>query len=134
MGLADLAVKIKLMHEKMEVAKTLAAETASEGEVGMRAGASVIYNRSVKKGKTPFEIITDTKSPFYGTTNKNRDKLYQQVKPTVDKIVDEIYQGKFKDTVGGAEYIRQPTEKIRKWHGEETVRIGNHIFHKERVK
>jgi spore germination cell wall hydrolase CwlJ-like protein len=133
MALDELAAKIKLMHEKMEVAKTLAAEAAGEGEEGMRGAANVMNNRSVKKGKTPFEIINE-KNQFYGTTAKNRDKLYQEVKPIADKIVEEMYQKKLKDNTGGAEYFRQPKEKIMKWHGDETVRIGNHIFHKERVK
>ena len=102
MPLADLAAKIKLMHEKMEVAKTLVAEAASDGEAGMRGAGSVVNNRSVKKGKTPFEIINE-KNQFFGTTNKNRDKIYKDVKPVADKIVEEMYNKKLKDTTGGAE-------------------------------
>ncbi len=132
MELDKLAEEIKLLHEKMEVAKTIAAEAAGEGEQGMIAVANVMENRSIKKGKTPFEIINE-KNQFYGTTAKNREELYRQVKPIADKIVEQMYQKKLKDTTGGAEYFRQPKEKVMKWHGDETVRIGNHIFHKERV-
>jgi N-acetylmuramoyl-L-alanine amidase len=129
MALDKLAADIKLMHEKMEVAKTIAAEAAGEGEKGMMAVANVINNRSISKGKSPSEIISE-KNQFYGATAKNRDELYREVKPTADKMVEMMYQKKLVDNTGGAEYFRQPTEKIRKWHGEQTVQIGNHIFHK----
>jgi spore germination cell wall hydrolase CwlJ-like protein len=133
MELDKLAEEIKLLHEKTEVGKTLAAEAAGEGEEGMLAVINVINNRSVKKGKTPFEIINE-KNQFYGTTAKNRERLYQEVKPLADKLVEMLYNKQLKDNTGGAEYFRQPKESIRKWHGQETVKIGNHIFHKEREK
>jgi spore germination cell wall hydrolase CwlJ-like protein len=132
MELEQLAQQVKLMNEMREVAKTIAAEAASEGEEGMLAVANVINNRAVKKGKTPYEIIT-AKNQFYGTTASNRDRLYKEVQPIVDKLAQMLYNKQLKDNTNGAEYFRQPKESIRKWHGEETIRMGNHIFHKERV-
>ena len=111
------------------VAAVIAAEACGEGEIGMAGVASVIKNRAIKWHKTPHQIVTQ-KNQFYGLTAKNRDRLYSQCKSTADRLADNIMR--IEDITGGAIFFRQPTEKIQKWHGTETVRIGGHIFHKDK--
>jgi len=114
-----------------ELAMVLAAEGCSEGENGMIAILSVIKNRVTMWNKTEWQVIS-AKNQFYGFTASNKYVLYNQCKEMADRIVRN--RGFIMDNTGGALYFRQPSEPIYSWHGEETVRIGNHIFHKERVK
>jgi spore germination cell wall hydrolase CwlJ-like protein len=118
----------------LEVAKTLAAEAGGEGAVGMNAVAHVMDNRKTQWKKDIMEVIS-AKNQFYGYTAKNRDKIFEQVKDVALPLAEAVVNGTLgKDTTGGALYFRQPKEPIYKWHGQETTRIGGHIFHKERKK
>lgn len=112
-----------------ELAKIIAAESASLGERGMMATAHVINNRA-GKNSTPYKEAT-RKNQFYGYTNKNKDKIYQGVKEQALGIATKLYNGQLgEDFTGGAKYFRQPTEKVQPWHKEQTITIGNHIFYK----
>lgn len=112
------------------VAKVIAAEACGEGELGMRAVASVIQNRAVHHRKTPLEIVT-AKNQFFGYTAVNRDRLYLSCKVTADKIAAELEAGVLADIVDGAEYFLLETEPLRRWHGEKTVVIKHHTFYRE---
>lgn len=118
----------------LEIAKTIAAEAAGEGQTGMVAVANVINNRAVQWKKDPYSIVS-AKNQFYGYTAKDRDKRFEEVKNIVVPLAEAIVDGRLsQDITGGALYFRQPKEPIYSWHGEETKKIGGHIFHKERKK
>ena len=120
--------KIKIREA---IAKTLAAEAASEGELGMIAVANTIKNRASRKNKSLIDVVSEP-NQYYGYTAKNRDKIYEQVKPIADKIADDLISGKLEDVTDGAEYFLLPHEKIRSWHGSKTKKIGSHTFYKEK--
>ena len=113
-----------------EIAKVIAAEAANQGEDGMKAVANTISNRAKSRNKDFAEIVAE-KNQYYGYTNPNRDKIYASVKPMADKIARDLIEGNLKDNTNGAEYFLLPTEKVRKWHGDKTVTIGDHTFYKE---
>ena len=116
------------------VAKVIAAEAASQGRQGMLGVAHVIANRSKNANKDPMAIVA-APNQFYGYTAKNRDKIYEGVKAEALKIAQDLYDGKLgEDFTKGATFFRQPNEPVMKWHGEETFKLGNHIFHRERKK
>lgn len=123
----DVAMKQKI---EAEVARVLAAEGASEGRQGMIAVANTIGNRAKDSGKSLLDVITQ-KNQYYGYTAPNKEKLYQQVKKEADQIAKDLVAGKLVDTTGGAKYFLLPKEKVRSWHGEKTVKIGQHTFYKE---
>jgi len=106
---------------KLEIAKVLAAEGASEGEKGMVAIANTIANRAKSRGKTPLDIVT-AKNQYYGYTAPNKEKLYAQVKERADRIANDLVEGRLEDTTNGAEYFLLPNEKVRTWHGEKTIK------------
>jgi len=113
------------------VAEVIAAEACGEGYKGMYGVGSVISNRSKQWGKTAVQIVT-AKNQFYGYSAKNKHKLFQQCKGDALRIANLVSRGKIEDITQGALYFRQPSEPTYSWHGEPTVRIGNHIFHKEK--
>ena len=115
--------------ELVMVAKVIAAESCDQGGTGMAAVANVIANRAKAWHKTPYQIVT-AKNQFFGYTNKNRDLIYKGCKETAEYLAQNLMS--LPDITHGALYFRQPIERIQKWHGEETVRIREHIFHLER--
>ena len=110
------------------VAVTIAAEACGEGETGMQAVANTIQNRANSRNKTPEQIVTQ-KNQYYGATAANRHKLYSQCKAVADRLSKNI--ASLPDITGGAEYFLLPTEPVRRWHGDKTVKIGRHTFYKE---
>lgn len=119
-----------LLEQQTEVAKTLAAEAAGEGKIGMHAVANTIKNRSANRKKQPIDIISQ-KNQYYGYTAKNRDKLYEQVKDIADDLAKKLLSGELEDITGGAEYFLQDDEPVKSWHGKKTIKIGNHTFYTE---
>ena len=128
-GLADTAVNNE--KEIREVAKVLAAEAANQGVSGMVAVANTIGNRAKSRNKTPFEVVSE-KNQYFGYTNENKEKIFAEVENEALDVARRLYEGKLKDTTSGAEYFLLPKEKIQKWHGDRTVRIGDHTFYKEK--
>ena len=119
----------KQSMEVEELAKIIAAESASLGTQGMMATAHVLNNRAGTSSTAYKEAIK--KNQFYGYTNKNKDKIYESVKPEALRIANLLYNKQLgEDFTLGAKYFRQPQEKVQPWHKEETITIGNHIFYK----
>ena len=119
-----------LLDQQTEIAKTIAAEAAGEGRIGMHAVTNTIGNRSASRKKPPIDIISQ-KNQYYGYTAKNRDKLYEQVKDIADDLAKKLLSGELEDITGGAEYFLQDDEPVRSWHGKKTIKIGNHTFYTE---
>ena len=115
--------------DNIVIAKVIAAEACGDGFEGMKAVANVIRNRAIKRRQPLIVVVTQPKQ-FYGYTASNRDRLYSQCKKDADYLSQNIME--LDDITNGAMYFRQPSEPIYSWHGEETVRIKGHIFHKER--
>ena len=125
-ALEDMA---RRSFEVEELAKTIAAESASLGIQGMMATAHVMNNRA-GTSSTPYKEAT-RKNQFYGYTAKNRDKIYEGVKDEALRIADMLYNKQLgEDFTQGAKYFRQPQEKVQPWHKEQTITIGNHIYYK----
>jgi spore germination cell wall hydrolase CwlJ-like protein len=116
-------------EENNIVARVIAAEACGEGKEGMQAVANVIRNRS-RKWRQPIVKVVTARNQFYGYSASNRDRLYSQCKEVADELASNIEI--LPDITNGALYFRQPSEPIYSWHGEQTVVIKNHIFHKER--
>lgn len=109
------------------VASVISAEACGEGEIGMYAVANVIANRAKEYKMTPYEVVTQT-NQFYGYTNPNREKLYNQCKEVSDRLTLNIMQ--LDDITNGALYFRTLKEKNQKWHLKFCIKIGNHLFYK----
>jgi len=128
--MAEGATKPKIDEKEVaEVAKVIAAEAANQGINGMTAVANTIANRSKNQGKSPLEVVS-AKNQYYGYTAPNKEKLYKEVEEQALGVARKLYEGNLKDITGGAEFFLLPTEKIRKWHGDKTVTIGEHTFYK----
>jgi spore germination cell wall hydrolase CwlJ-like protein len=109
------------------VASVICAEACGEGEIGMYGIANVIANRAKKYNITPYEVVTQ-KNQFYGYTNPNREKLYNQCKEVSDRLTANIMQ--LDDITGNAFYFKTANEKKQPWHLIKTIKIGKHIFYK----
>jgi len=126
-------------------ALVLAGEAAGEGEQGLRAVASVMYNRA-KKGRkywggSDLDSVARQKGQFSAATlpKPRLMKRYLEVKPIVDRIVQEIKTGRFKSNL--PDYVTyywryDIDQKMRKQPWTKNLgtykRIGNHIFYYER--
>ena len=113
--------------ETQIIAEVIAAEACGEDEIGLRAVACVIANRAKAQGVSPYIVVT-ARNQFFGYTEKNRHKLYLQVKPIVDRLARSIMD--LKDITGGALFFRRPDEKMFRWCRTETFRYKNHIFYR----
>jgi len=118
-----------LDQEQIEVAKVVAAEACGEGTTGMRLVLNVIQNRAKAWNKSMFQIVSQ-KNQFYGYTASNKERLYRECRSVVDSLIANA--NGIPDATDGALFFRQPSEPEYSWHGEETLRYGNHIFHKEK--
>ena len=115
------------------VANTLYFEARGEPERGLRAVATVIYNRAQNKGKT-FEAVC--LQPFQFScwnTSKTRKivpkghfdiKAYEKCL----SIENELLKGNFKP-LGTWTHYYNPRLCSPKWaRGVESVQIGSHVF------
>lgn len=108
-----------------EIAATIAAEAASEGEKGLYAVACTIKNRALAWNKTPYEIVS-AKNQYFGFSAPNRLKRYAEVKEYVDWLAENIME--LEDITGGALFFLLPNEPRRKWHKIYCCTIGAHEF------
>lgn len=113
------------------IASVIAAEAACQGKIGMQAVGAVIQNRAESRKISPDAVIKQ-RNQFYGWTASNRTRLYAQVKNIADEIAQQVIDGTLEDVTGGAEYFLLPGERVRAWHGEKTVTLGEHTFYRER--
>lgn len=111
------------------VAVVLAAEACSEGEQGIRAVASTIRNRALRRGISVDRVVSE-KNQYYGYTASNRHRLYRECRVIADRVASELRAGTLQDITGGAEYFLLPGERVRAWHGQHTVTIGAHKFYR----
>lgn len=103
--MADVGKKIDDALAKKIVAKIVAGEAAGEGKEGMQAVLNVMLNRAKKPkrwGATLYEVATQP-SQFSAYKDKAlMERNYKQVKPIVDKLVDQAWSGNLQDITGGA--------------------------------
>lgn len=119
----------KIDGQKIEVAKVISAEMCSKGAIAMQGVANTIYNRMIKYNKTAFEIVVE-RNQYYGYTNKNKDKIFQnkncqQISLQLTNNIENLI-----DITNGALYFRMEGEKIQEWHKELTVKISQIYFYK----
>lgn len=131
------------------IARTIYAEARSEGEEGMRAVASVIYNRA--KGKDSDFALVCIKpwqfSCWNGLTVKHADQLApkafkikipasakngssQGSWKTAMKIAGEMLSGSFTPTTSATFYYVTDMKKPPKWKKQlkDVMKIGKHTF------
>lgn len=115
--------------EKIIVAKVICAEMCSEGAIAMQGVANTVYNRMIKYNKTAYEIVTE-ENQYYGLTNSNRDKIFEDkvCRETSILLVETMNQ--LVDITNGAIYFRVDGEERQYWHKILTVRIGRIYFYK----
>lgn len=114
------------------VADTIYLEARGEGEKGMRAVASVIYNRAKGKPENYEKVCLKPKQfscwnlgKYTVSPKKSKDiKAYEICK----KIEEEMENGKFKPMGKWTHYFN-PNLCFPKWaKGAELTHIGNHAF------
>jgi N-acetylmuramoyl-L-alanine amidase len=106
-----------------EVASVVYAEARGEGEVGMRAVAHVIYNRSKEKGVSPCIVVRQPKQ-FAKASPRPKDEMWQ--------IAKRIALDPGFDITKGATYFHNKTVKpywIRSLRV--TFSWGGHIFYRK---
>lgn len=117
------------------LSKTLYHEARGEGEVGIRAVASVIYNRAMKSsGKADYSALSAEclKKYQFSCWNGKNDltKGQGKVADLCMKVAKEMVAGTFKPTHSYTYYhaykICEPKQAI----GKSFVLIGNHKFYK----
>ena len=117
------------------VADTLYLEARGEGERGLRAVASVVYNRAVRTGKT-FEAVCLAPKQFScwngltPTTCKITPKNVRDVEAYIlcHTIEKELLTGKF-EPLGDWTHYYNPRLCSPKWaKNTKEKKIGNHNF------
>lgn len=115
------------------VADTLYFEARSESERGLRAVATVIYNRAQNTGKT-FEAVCLQPFQFSCWNTSRKRKIAPRGRSDVKaynlclQIENELLKGNFKP-LGAWTHYYNPRLCSPKWaRGVESVQIGSHVF------
>ncbi len=128
------------LSEKDIIAATLYYEARSEHEIGIRAVASIIYNRAHEKrwSKLGLSGICIQKKQFSCNNNGVKKPNPKNIKDRqmfilCEKIADEMITGTFKPTHNNNHYVTVKFYKSsKKTHWckkmKNTVIIKNHIF------
>ena len=117
------------------VADTLYLEARGEGEAGLRAVASVIYNRAKRSGKTCEAVCLAPKqfSCWIGNAPKTlkiapKNGFDRRAYRLCQSIEAELLTGKF-EPLGDWTHYYNPALCAPKWaRGVAKVKIGNHNF------
>lgn len=114
------------------IAKTLYHEARGEGEVGIRAVASVIMNRASKSGKVTAEACAkEVKRKYQFSCWNNKFELPAGKGKSWDtcvKIAKEIEAGSFKKTHSFTHYFAFKNCNPKWAKGKKAIVIGNHKF------
>ena len=115
------------------VADTLYLEARGENPRGLRAVATVIYNRSQNTGKT-FEAVCLQPFQFSCWNTSRKRKITPKGRSDVKaytlclQIENELLKGNFKP-LGDWTHYYNPRLCSPKWaRGVESVQIGSHVF------
>ncbi|MFA6679088.1 MAG: cell wall hydrolase [Candidatus Methanomethylophilaceae archaeon] len=115
-----------------DLAKTLYHEACGEGEIGIRAVASIIINRAEQKGKiTPDALSSVVKQKFqFSCWNGKKDLKTGKGKSweICMKVAKEMSEGCFNKTHGYTHYYAFKKCKPRWSNGRKKMIIGNHAF------
>jgi len=116
-------------YQQLIVAKVISAEACSAGNLVMLGVGSTIQNRMLAQNKSAYQIVT-AKNQYYGYTNINRDKIFQdkQCRNTALFIAKNIQD--LPDVTQGAVFFRFKNETKQTWHKTLTVIINNCEFYK----
>lgn len=118
------------------IAKTLYAEARGEGENGIRAVATVIWNRS-KIRKTTFDKICLQPKQFSCWNNSNditttEPDIYEVCVQIADEMVSELFEEYEFKNIHPTNYITVKlyySNKCPNWaRGQIGEVVGNHIF------
>lgn len=126
-------------HQDKEVtclAQNIYHEARGEKEMGQRAVAMVVVNRSRKSGKSMCDVVysrTEKTCQFSWVCQKWLHKIRDQ--ESYDRartIAEDVYLGKHKDITGGATFYHA-TYVNPGWHRnknfKKTTKIGTHVFY-----
>jgi hypothetical protein len=123
------------------VAAVLMGEARGEGGIGMTAVAEVVYNRSVKQGRSPLAVVC-RKGAFSCLNGKTPEQLYQEhcrsplfnVALKVAKTVYNCPEQLPGITRGATFYDHKDAQPM--WLGEVelVVVLGHHAFYVEKKK
>jgi N-acetylmuramoyl-L-alanine amidase len=107
-------------------------EARGENILGIIAVGNVVLNRVKLKNESICEIVYANKQ-FSWTNNLHKKVLPASLK-TFDFIAYKIINNNFKDFSKGAKWYHSTSIKPPSWTKKMivTVRIGNHIFYKEK--
>lgn len=135
----------KISDQSVVVALVMAGEAASEGQEGMQAVASVIANRMIRRNKTAYEVVTESKqfSAYEDMAMCERNIKTAAVMEICTDMTRKLLlcQGseiKFPDNTDGADhYITVSLYKSKKCPSwirkmKYTKTIGRHIFFNSR--
>ena len=118
------------------VAACILMEAGGEGEMGMRAVASVIQNRSIKDGKCAYDVVRQRKqfASMAGRTDAQaidyaRHRWNNQWEFAL-YLVKKVNQKELTDVTSGAYFFQTNGTSVSKWHGDKTLTIKNHSFYK----
>lgn len=121
--------------DKVEaIAKTIYHEARGEAEYGMRAVASTLYNRAVRKGEvTVYSLYAEAKRKYqFSCWNGKRDlpKGKDAAWETSMEIAIELYLGNFNPVHGHTHYYayKKCNPKWARTAKSAGVKIGNHKF------
>lgn len=120
------------------VAAVIIAEAGGEGELGIRAVASVIENRT-RYNKDAFVVVTQ-KFQFSCLNGVSQDKLVAKARmhsrwQYAVKLTKEIYNHTLVDVTDGATHYLNPKklDRLPSWVSKMrfTKKIGAHYFYRE---
>lgn len=126
--------------DKDAIVRTLYNEARGEGEEGLRAAASTLYNRyrlnKEQFGKKKWKkICKKGYDGYHGETPSPNNPYDLRAYEKCIEIADELLDGSFSDTTKGCTHFanfREHFEDIEKdGHFEFKVQIRNHYFFKE---
>lgn len=118
------------------VAACILMEAGGEGELGMRAVASVIQNRSIKDGKCAYDVVRQRNqfASMVGRTDAQAIKYAINRWPNQWEfalyLVKKVNQKELTDVTDGAYFFQTNGTRVSKWHGDKTITIENHSFFK----
>lgn len=120
---------IDINQQTKIVASVISAEACSEGTLVMFGVGSTIRNRMIQNQMSAYEVVT-AKNQYYGYTNKNRNKIFQDTRCSIPAMFIAENINKLPDMVNGAIYFRFKNEQKKHWHKNLTQTINTCEFYK----
>jgi N-acetylmuramoyl-L-alanine amidase len=118
------------------LAKNIYHEARGESEIGQRAVAMVVVNRSRKSGKSMCDVVysrTERSCQFSWVCQTWLHKIRDQDSYSRAKeIAEDVYLGRLKDVTHGATfyhatYVNPGWHRNKNFH--KTAKIGTHVFY-----